>query len=196
MTVGQTMSVAPLHAGKIHVQSGPWCLAAFDPLMAPRVVSWARDERELFWLAPKTVPPLTPAKVVAWPGPDGCPMLLYREQLTEPLGYIELNPMPGQKGNLWMGHCLIRPENRGAGLGRLTVELMLEKAFLNELARFVSLVVFPDNTTAIRCYRVTGFRHVGEQVKYFPTTRRQYCMLEMRITREEYLLIREKKTQA
>ena len=164
--------------------------------MAPLIVSWVRDAHELFWLAPKTPPPLTPAKVVAWPGPDGCPMLLYRERLSEPLGYIELNPMPGQKGHLWMGHCLIRPEHRGTGLGRLTLELMLEKAFLNELARTVSLVVFPDNTTAIRCYRAIGFRHIGEQVKYFPNTGRQHCMLEMRMTRKEYLLIREEKAQA
>ena len=123
-------------------------------------------------------------------------MLLYRERRTEPIGYVELNPMPGQKKHLWMGHCLIQPEQRGAGLGRLTVELMLEKAFLNERARIVSLVVFPDNATAIRCYRSIGFRHIGEQVKYFPSTRRQHCMLEMRMTQEEYLLVREEQTQA
>ena len=92
------------------------------------------------------------------------------------------------------GHTVL--VQRGAGLGRLTLELMLEKAFLNERARIVSLVVFPDNTTAIRCYRTTGFRHIGEQVKYFPSTRRQHCMLEMRMTRKEYLLIREQKAQA
>jgi len=189
------MGVVPLHAGKIHVQNGPWCLAAFDPLMAPFIVSWVQDTRELFWLAPKTAPPLTSAKVVAWPGPDGCPMLLYREQHTEPIGYIELNPMPGQKKHLWMGHCLIRPEHRGAGLGRLIIELMLEKAFLNERARIVSLVVFPDNTPAIRCYRTAGFSHIGEQVKYFSNTRRQQCMLEKRMAREEYLVIREEQTQ-
>jgi len=190
------MSVAPSHAGKIHVQSGPWYLAAFDPLMAPLIVSWVRGEHELFWLAPKTLPPLTPAKVVSWPGPDGCPMLLHQERRVEPIGYVELNPMPGQKGHLWMGHCLIQPERRGAGLGRLTVELMLEKAFLNERAKTVSLVVFPDNTSAVRCYRATGFRHIGEQVKYFPSTKRQHCMLEMRLTREDYLSIRGAKTQA
>jgi len=188
------MGVVPLHAGKIHVQSGPWCLAAFDPLMAPLIVSWVQDRHELFWLAPKTIPPLTPAKVVAWPGSDGCPMLLYGEQRAEPFGYVELNPMPGQKGHQWMGHCLIQPVQRGAGLGRLTVELMLEKAFLNDRAKTVSLVVFPDNTTAIRCYRATGFRQIGEQVKYFPNTGRQHCMLQMRLTRDEYLQLRDDHT--
>lgn len=186
------MGVTPLHTGEIHVQSGPWYLAAFDPLIAPMIVSWVQDTHELFWLAPKTIPPLTPAKVVAWPGAYGGPMLLYCKQQAEPIGYVELNPMPGQQGHLWMGHCLVQPERRGAGLGRLMVELLLEKAFSNNGAKIVSLVVFPDNIPAIRCYRTNGFRHMGEQCKYFPSIRRQHCMLEMRLTRDDYFSIRKK----
>jgi len=188
------MSIIPLHAGKIYVESGPWCLAAFDPLMAPLIVSWVQDMHELFWLAPKTVPPLTSAKVVAWPGPNGCPMLLYHQQRAEPIGYVELNPMPVQKEHLWMGHCLIQPEQRGVGLGRLTVEMLLKKAFLIDRAKMVSLVVFPGNIHAVRCYRATGFRHISELTKYFPHTGRQHCMLEMRLPCEEYLQIQKEQS--
>ena len=58
---------------------GIFCLARFDPLMAPVIARWARDDRELFWLAPKTPPPLTAAKVVAWASPDGRPLLFCRD---------------------------------------------------------------------------------------------------------------------
>lgn len=176
------MSIAPLNEGVVHLQRGPYRLIAFDKLLAPWIASWVSDDRELFWLAPKTPPPITAAKVVAWTYPGGSPMLLCHEQMPEPLGYVELNPMPGRTDDLWMGHCLVRPEHRGTGLGRQMVDMLIDEAFEHRCARTVSLVVFPENIPAVRCYRQAGFKQVGEQVKYFPTTRRRHCMLEMRIT--------------
>ncbi|MBI4580594.1 MAG: hypothetical protein HY718_12880, partial [Planctomycetes bacterium] len=65
-------------------RAGTLCLVPFDPLMAPVVARWTRDDRELFWLAPRTVPPLTAAKVVAWASPDGRPLLCIQDDLVEP----------------------------------------------------------------------------------------------------------------
>ena len=180
------MSIAPSHADAIHIQNGPLTVTGFDRAAAPLVVSWVQDSNELFWLAPKTAPPLTPAKVIDWPGADGCPLLLYRDGETEPIGYAELNPMPNQPQHLWIGHCILGPQWRGLGLGRQLVDLLLRKAFDNRQAVAVSLVVFPGNTIAVRCYRSVGFLHIREQFKYMPTTGRQHCMLEMRITRAQY----------
>lgn len=163
------------------VRNGAYFLAPFDKLMAPLVASWARDEHELFWLAPKTPPPLTAAKVVAWPGRDGCPLLMYRESDASPLGYLELNPMPGEQSHLWLGHCVLAPSARGTGLGKLMVRMLLDEAFINRKAWRVSLVVFPDNESAVACYRAAGFAHAGEQVKHFATTGRQHRMLQMTI---------------
>jgi RimJ/RimL family protein N-acetyltransferase len=147
------------------VRSGPYYLGPFDKLMAPIVAAWARDPHELFWLAPKTYPPLTAAKVVGWPGSDGCPLLFYRDGIVEPIGYLE---------------------PRGSGLGEVMINLVLEEAFQTRKAARVSLVVFPDNIAAIRCYRACGFTEVGEQVKYFPTTGRQHRMLQMSVTRVDH----------
>src|SRR5690606_34576824 len=135
----------------------------------------------LFWLAPKTFPPLTAAKVVGWPGPDGCPLLLHREGNVEPLGYLELNPMPGEREHLWLGHCVIGPEHRGTGLGQVMIRLVLEEAFSRRRAWRVSLVVFPENHAAVRCYRSCGFCEVSNQHKYFPTTGGRHRMIQMTI---------------
>ena len=184
------MSTTSSPTAVVRVRNGAYYLCAFDKLMAPIVAGWPRDDRELFWLAPKTPPPLTPAKVTAWPGPDGCPLLFRRDGVDEPLGYIELNPMPAQKRHLWMGHCVVPHERRGCGLGRAMVELMLDEAFLRRRADRVSLIVFPDNVRAIRCYRRVGFVDASEQLKHFPTTGRQHRMLRMSIDREQYELAR------
>ena len=89
------MSIAPYPPSALHVQDGPFALVTFDRDAAPLVSSWVQDAHELFWLAPKTPPPLTAEKVIDWPGPDGAAVLLYREGGFEPIGYAELNPMPG-----------------------------------------------------------------------------------------------------
>lgn len=166
---------------------GPYCLSPFDKLQASRVASWARDDQELFWLAPKTPPPLTAAKVVGWATADGRPLLFYRDEIAEPLGYLELNPMPADWGHYWLGHCVIRPDQRGTGVGRHMIGLTLEYAFRTRRAYRVSLVVFPENAPAIRCYRHAGFIDAGEQWKYFSTTGQQHRMIQMTIDRARYL---------
>jgi len=183
------MSIALYHPDTIHAQDGPLSLVRFDERMGPVVASWVQDAQELFWLAPKTAPPLTAAKVIGWPGAEGCPLLLCRLGDAEPLGYAELNPMPAQPYHLWIGHCVIRPELRGIGLGRRFVDMLLHDAFVNHRALVVSLVVFPGNRVAVGCYRSNGFLAIREQVKYMPTTGRQHRMLEMRITRAQYAAI-------
>jgi len=180
------MNVASQHIVNIYIRNGPYYLVPFDSVMASTVSSWVRDDHELFWLAPKTIPPLTAGKVAGWPESTGCPMLFYRDGLAQPLGYLELNPMPGHPHHLWLGHCIICPEKRGMGLGRVMVNLMLDEAFNHRQANRVSLVVFPDNTVAIRCYRDTGFVCAGDQLKYFHNTGRQHRMLRMTIDKSQY----------
>jgi ribosomal protein S18 acetylase RimI-like enzyme len=167
-------------------RNGSYFLCDFDPLSAPLVATWARDPSELFWLAPSTPPPLTAAKVMNWLNPGVSALLLCRDTMTVPLGYLELNLMPAQKTQFWLGHCVIRPDQRGCGLGKLMIDLALAEAFTRQQADSVSLVVFPDNMAALSCYRSVGFVIVGDQFKDFWTTGRTHRMLRMRISRDEY----------
>ncbi len=183
-----SLAPSPLKAG--YVRSGTCCLAPFEPSLAATVAGWAQTAQELFWLAPKTPPPLTPAKVVAWAGPESSPMLLFRDGTAEPLGYLELNPMPLETGHFWLGHCVLHPNHRSVGLGRRMIGLALDLAFGHRRAKRVSLVVFPDNAGAIRCYRNAGLVGAGDQIKYFQTTGRQHRMLQMTIDRGRYTALK------
>lgn len=181
------MSVSPAPVRSEVIRDGVYCLSPFMPGKAALVAGWAPSARELLWLAPKTFPPLTAAKVIAWSTEGACPLLLYRDEDMEPLGYVELNPMPGEPRHLWMGHCVIATGRRGEGLGRIMVGLLLQYAFRHRPADRVSLVVFPENVSAIRCYRACGFGDVGMQTKYFYPGGQHYTMLQMSIDRSRWI---------
>jgi RimJ/RimL family protein N-acetyltransferase len=174
-------------------RQGPCYLTPFQGDDAAHIVGWVGTRRELFWLAPKTAWPLTISKVMGWPGSDGCPLSFRREGTNEPLGYLEVNPMPGESHHFWLGHCVLSPDHRGIGLGRRMIELALDVAFLRSGGVRTSLVVFPENFTAVECYRRVGFIDVREQIKYFTTTHRRHVMLQMTIDRERFLLLRARR---
>ncbi len=161
-------------------------LTAFASEHAERVSRWVRDEKELFWLAPKTPPPLTAVKVIDWTRERGQGYLFFRDGRRAPRGYFELNPMPNSETHLWVGHCVIDPRWRGVGLGLRMLQLMLRQAFDDHRAARLSLVVFPDNRQAIRCYRRGGFSDAGQQLQCFSEDGAQHVMRCMTIKREVY----------
>jgi RimJ/RimL family protein N-acetyltransferase len=113
-------------------------------------------------------------------------MMLGHENALDPVGYLELNAMSGDNTSMWLGHCLVRPDCRGRGVGQMMVDMMLEEAFANRGARDVCLIVFPDNYKAIDCYRRAGFAHLAPQTKFFCTTNQHHQMLCMNITSRQY----------
>ena len=173
----------------IRVSDASSQLRPFDPLYAPAVASWVRDELELLWLAPSTVWPLTAAKVAGWTGPTDRPVLLFEPGESLPCGYAELNPLRDAKRQLWIGHLIIAPARRGCGLGRRFTRVLVEKAFADSRVQQVIMVVFPDNGPAIRCYKANGFRVVRQERHRFPPSRRVRVMLRMEITRAQALRV-------
>jgi len=162
------------------------CISNFDNLYAAGIASWVRGERELTWLAPGTVPPLTAAKVAAWAGRAGERLLFWKRQSVDPVGYAELNLMPSDSDQWWIGHCVIDPATRGQGYGQRFVQALLWRAFEVLEAGEVVLVVFPDNPAAIRCYRQNGMTITGREQKHFKTTRRRHEFLRMGIERRRF----------
>jgi len=154
-------------------------LRAFEPRYAARVVSWVRGSREAYWLAPRTKPPLTAAKVCAWSGPGRSPLMLMAGAEAEPLAYGELNLLNEACGEYWLGHLVVDPWQRGCGLGRRLTELLLQRAFQRCGARRVSLVVFPDNHAAIGCYRAAGLVEDGHETHWFAPYRRHERLLRL-----------------
>ena len=145
-------------------QASSYRLESFQPVHAHLVASWIRDDREAFWLAPKTRPPITANDVRSWNRPGHEALQLVDNRGGAPLAYGELNILNAERGNFWLGHLIVNPDRRGHGLGQELTRRMLWRARAYYGARQVCLVVFPENTAAIGCYRAAGFRDDGFEV--------------------------------
>lgn len=164
----------PAHPSRLH-------LKPFDRIHAGVITKWVTSTEQLRWLAPGTAPPLTSEKVVAWRRAGGHPYLLVRDGQHEPVGYGELNPMRRLPRDLWLGHLIIKPDERGLGLGQVFVRELLLHAFDQLAAERVSLIVFPENTAAIRCYGRAGFETVREEYHHFGASRKMHKLLRLEI---------------
>lgn len=161
-------------------------LTPFPAVGAALVVQWVTSDAELFELAPGTPPPLTPEKVNAWRREDGHPLFYHEDGGREPCGYVELNPFSFGSGNWWIGHCLVAPAARARGVGSRMLAQVLDLAFLHHNACSVSLVVFPANLGAIRCYRRAGFAPHGEVFRQSPDRPDGYHLFYMSVDRRTY----------
>ena len=158
-------------------------LMPFHEQYAPDVAGWVRSPQQLRLLAPGTDPPLTPAKVSRWPKPGGRAFLLSHPDEARPIGYGELNPMGSQRRDeLWLGHIVVCPYWRGEGIGQVFVRALVSHAFDQLHARRISLIVFPDNLPAVKCYQRAGFVNVGDEYHGFngPEPRHRFLRFEIK----------------
>ena len=158
----------------------PVCrLAPFRVAHADLILSWVRDPREAFWLAPRTPPPLTPAGVIEWQTPGHQGFMLHAADVPLPIGYGELNLLNGARRRYWLGHLIVDPARRGRGYGVALTRLLVGRAFARHAAREVTLVVFPENRAAIACYRAAGLHEDGYETHEFPAYGCRVCLLRM-----------------
>lgn len=167
-------------------------LTGFDPRYAEAIVGWVRDERELLWLAPGTPPPLTVQKVLDWSKERRRRQLFWRVDQSSPTGYAELNEMPGVARQMWVGHFLVDPSHRLHGLGTQFAQALVLRAFLEFGADDLLLVVFPENTRAIRCYERAGLVVLGKEKKLFESTGREHTFLRMGLERRRFMKLATK----
>ncbi len=152
-------------------------LARFEPAWASLVISWVRDKREMYWLAPKTAPPLTTAEILRWRQPGHDPYMLLERGSQAPVAYGELNRLTDQRRQYWLGHLIVDPLRRGRGLGTDLTRRLLREAFECRGAQRVTLVVFADNARAVSCYLAAGLREDGVEWHEFPAYGERGCLL-------------------
>ena len=157
-------------------------LRPFLSSYAEDMVGWVRSADELRWLAPSTNSPLTAEKIRNWLKPDGVAFVACARHEPGPIAYGELNPMRREPSHLWIGHVIVRPDNREYGIGRSFVQKLVEHAFGPLVARRISLVVFPDNLGAIACYLRVGFQIKGEEFHRFGQTGPKQRLLRLELT--------------
>ncbi len=156
-------------------------LSAFSPQHADAVAAWAPTPEALRWLAPSTSFPLTASGVSAWQRPHTRAFVLLTRSGAGPLGYGEINPMKADPRHFWLGHIVVDPRLRGRGLGRVLVHRLLDVARFEYRATRVSLIVFPENRGAIRCYESAGFDRAGDELHRFSA-----CETPMLLQRYEW----------
>lgn len=156
-------------------------LRPFRSADAIEIARWVATDVELRWLAPSTPPPLTPEKVERWRQPEGSAFALARAGDTPPVAYAELNPMRREPNHLWVGHAIVRPTERGKGVGQTLVRALIDQAFKRGDADRISLVVFPSNTAAIACYCRAGFSIMAEEFYRFGGAGRKYRLVRLEI---------------
>lgn len=163
-----------------HRRARPVCrLEPFHPGYADTVISWIRDAREAYWLAPRTRPPLTAHEVLNWQQPGHHAFMLIAPGRAQPVGYGELNRLAGTPRRYWLGHLIVDPEQRGLGYGVQLTRLLLWQGFAHYGAADVTLVVFPENRTAIAAYRTAGMRDDGFEEHDFPAYGGRVRLLRM-----------------
>ncbi len=86
-------------------------------------------------------------------------MILYRVIFQERIiGFAELDQIQENRSDAVLARVVLEPEMRGRGLGAFTIKSILKQAFCILQLERVSLVVYQNNTRAIRCYEACGFR--------------------------------------
>lgn len=175
-TPGENIPISKLGDG------GLLCLQTFHERYASVIADWVRTSDQLKRLAPGTPEPLTREKVVAWHRPDGHPFVLMRDGEETPIGYAELNAMTRDPGHFWLGHVIVAPAERGKGLGTVLVRGLVEYAFSRLGGRRISLIVLPENTSAIACYRRVGFVPIRDEFHDFGAGRNSMRMLRLEVS--------------
>jgi len=154
-------------------------LTRFEERWAGAVLSWARSQGDQYWLAPRTVPPLSTEKILAWAGEDRHSFCLIEKQDEIPASYGEINVLQSHDHEYWLGHLIVDPKRRCRGLGRLFTRMLLRHAFHEFRAERVSLVVFPENTAAVKTYRSAGMVEDGYETHTFKPYNRQEKLLRL-----------------
>jgi ribosomal protein S18 acetylase RimI-like enzyme len=90
--------------------------------------------------------------------PDVKPYVLCRGDVLIAYGEVWIDDAENE---VELGRIIVNPANRGLGVGRRFVRLLLERASHSGFPdAFVRVV--PDNSAAIACYRSAGFSRVPE----------------------------------
>lgn len=161
-------------------------LCTFHTDDAEAIARWVSTHKQMCWLAPSTKLPLTADKILNWKKPGGQAFVYKQSTVSHPIGYGELNPMRRYLDQLWLGHVIIRPDQRGTGSGRLLVQALLKEAFQERLATRVLLIVFPDNTPAVQCYLSVGFKITGEEFHQFCSEGPEHRLLRLEMTSDRF----------
>lgn len=130
------------------------------------ITSWIKSEYLMRqWCADRYEHyPVTPSDINSYhevyiDGKKSCALTMCSGD--EVLGYVTLRIPADDPTERRLGFVIVDDSKRGRGLGKALVSMAVSHAFKKLGASKVSLGVFENNMSAIRCYEAVGFQRVS-----------------------------------
>lgn len=130
---------------------------------APIILSWIKNKTEFRkWSADRysSYPPKPEDMLVQYANDNIFPFTAI-DDAGKIIGHIILRYPDSSKTVIRLGFIIIDNQLRGKGYGKQMLELAIQKAKQNYNAHKITLGVFDNNSSAIRCYESAGFTITG-----------------------------------
>jgi [ribosomal protein S18]-alanine N-acetyltransferase len=128
---------------------------------APRIAAWSGSSEEARRWCSIAEHPFPPARILQWWQVGDVQPWVLADDAQTPLAYGELW-LDQDEDEVEVARVIVDPDRRGAGVGRLLVELLVEAARATRTGGCI-LRVTPDNAAALRLYASAGFVEVDAQ---------------------------------
>ncbi|NPD81816.1 GNAT family N-acetyltransferase [Prevotella sp. PINT] len=101
----------------------------------------------------------------------------------EVVGYVTLRRPSADEAEWRLGFVIVDDSRRGLGLGKMLVGMAVDYACKELGATKISLGVFENNPSAIRCYEAAGFKQVQrESIESYYCLGETWNCIEMELT--------------
>ncbi len=138
-------------------------LRPFNINDAETILSWCKDKRSFrLWSADRYKDyPAQPSDMIAqYEDGNLFPMTMVDGDVI--VGHILLRYPSASKSIIRFGFIIVDDTKRGMGYGRRLLQLAIDHACNQMGIKTITLGVFADNSSAIKCYQSVGFKITGE----------------------------------
>ena len=138
-------------------------LRPFNPNDAPTILSWCKDKHAFrLWSADryKDFPAKPEEMMEQYNSNNMYPLTAVVDNLI--IGHILLRYPSEDKTVIRFGFVIVDDSKRGKGYGKQLLRLAIDYARQKLGAQKISLGVFCDNHSALKCYKSIGFCITGE----------------------------------
>ena len=161
-------------------------LREFQASDAEKIVNWIGSEREFrMWCADRYEKyPISPQDIVS--NYRNCsknggffPLTAVNEE-SSPVGHLILRYTNSRKKIVRYGFVIVDSSLRGKGVGREMLKLAQKYAVESLGAEKITLGVFEENDSAVKCYASSGFIPTG-QYEYVQISSEKWKCIEMEL---------------
>lgn len=138
-------------------------LRPFNINDAPTILSWCKDKHAFrLWSADryKEFPAQPKEMQKQYDGDNMFPLMAVVGE--EIIGHILLRFPSEDKSVIRFGFVIVDDSKRGMGYGRRLLQLAIDHACHQMGVKTITLGVFADNPSALKCYQSVGFKITGE----------------------------------